>query len=318
MLTGGSNTYNFGGNYTYANFTGNTPVQTNLGNLNKNFDPSTTVIDNECITIIPRWCGDGVIDSTEGESCDLGVQNGQPGSTCNSLCEVPTALACIPGTLTGPQLAPVTVASPGLCPVGQTVGDFTALTFGTTTNYSWSCNGSAIGGACSASYNSVAITPTCSNLTATPTTGATPLTVNFAGTGSNLGTVDAYRIVVRDNSGATVTTLSGANTSYVFNIAGIYTAQLYIDGSDSNGSYTGLTAPSCTTGNLTIGSFLCTPGTTTGVQASAVTAVTSGLCPVGQTVGDFTALTLGTTTNYSWSCNGSAIGGACSASYTSG
>jgi len=56
MLTGGNNTYNFGGSYTYANFTGNTPTQINLGSLNKNFDPSTLYVDNECMSIIPRWC----------------------------------------------------------------------------------------------------------------------------------------------------------------------------------------------------------------------------------------------------------------------
>lgn len=63
MLTGANNTYNYNGNYTYANFSGTTPVQTNLGNLNKNFDPSTLFVDNECISILPRWCGDSVLDS---------------------------------------------------------------------------------------------------------------------------------------------------------------------------------------------------------------------------------------------------------------
>lgn len=56
MFVGANNTYNFGGAYTYANFTGNTPLQTSLGNLNKNFDPSTFSTDNECIAIVPRWC----------------------------------------------------------------------------------------------------------------------------------------------------------------------------------------------------------------------------------------------------------------------
>lgn len=70
MYTGPSNTYNFGGNYTYANFTGGVPSQTSLGNLNRGFDTSTLHVDNECISILPRWCGDSVVDSGH-EQCDL-------------------------------------------------------------------------------------------------------------------------------------------------------------------------------------------------------------------------------------------------------
>jgi hypothetical protein len=46
----------------------------------------------------------------------------------------------------------VTAATPGLCPAGQPVGGFTAVTTGNTTNYTWSCNGSPVGGACAASH----------------------------------------------------------------------------------------------------------------------------------------------------------------------
>lgn len=45
---------------------------------------------------------------------------------------------------------------------------------------------------------------------------------------------------------------------------------------------------------------------------------TVGLCPVGQAVGGFASVAVGLTTNYTWSCNGSPVGGACAASYTSG
>lgn len=56
MYTGENNTYNFNGNYTYANFTGGIPVQTSLGAVSKSFDLSTVHVDNECISIVPRWC----------------------------------------------------------------------------------------------------------------------------------------------------------------------------------------------------------------------------------------------------------------------
>jgi len=38
--------------------------------------------------------------------------------------------------------------------VGQTVGGFTSTLAGTITTYIWSCNGSAVGGACAATYDS--------------------------------------------------------------------------------------------------------------------------------------------------------------------
>lgn len=123
----------------------------------------------------------------------------------------------------------------------------------------------------------VSILPTCTNLTATPTSGATPLTVSFSGAGANLGSGALYHILVRDNSGATIANLNGPNVSYVFNTGGIFTAQLFIDTNTGGVAYTGLTAPACTTGNLTV-SPACIPGTTTGAQTSVVTATTAGLC----------------------------------------
>jgi hypothetical protein len=42
------------------------------------------------------------------------------------------------------------------------VGDFTGVTVGNRVNYSWSCGGSAVGGACSANYVDTTLTPLCS------------------------------------------------------------------------------------------------------------------------------------------------------------
>ncbi len=61
--------------------------------------------------------------------------------------------ACVPGAVTGAQTAPVTASTAGLCPAGQTVNGFAATTAGTVTTYNWGCNGSAVGGLCTASYN---------------------------------------------------------------------------------------------------------------------------------------------------------------------
>lgn len=76
---------------------------------------SERIVDNECVNIYARWCGDGIPDATHNEQCDLGAQNGQPGSTCSATCQTVTTVACVPGPTTGPQPAPLTATSSGLC-----------------------------------------------------------------------------------------------------------------------------------------------------------------------------------------------------------
>jgi hypothetical protein len=36
----------------------------------------------------PPYCGDGVVDASLDEECDLGASNGQPGATCSTTCRV--------------------------------------------------------------------------------------------------------------------------------------------------------------------------------------------------------------------------------------
>lgn len=50
------------------------------------------------------------------------------------------------------------------------MGNFTGVTVGNRTNYAWSCGGSAVGGACTASYIDPNLTPACNPLV----TGAQP------------------------------------------------------------------------------------------------------------------------------------------------
>jgi len=38
----------------------------------------------------PPYCGDGNVDASNGEQCDLGVNNGQPGQSCNKNCQIIT------------------------------------------------------------------------------------------------------------------------------------------------------------------------------------------------------------------------------------
>ena len=36
----------------------------------------------------PRFCGDGLLDATEGEQCDRGPLNGAAGSPCSATCRI--------------------------------------------------------------------------------------------------------------------------------------------------------------------------------------------------------------------------------------
>lgn len=277
------------------------------------YTPATSDTHVECQQIGAHFCGDGYLDTTEGEKCDDGAANGQPGScnvsctwdvpetptpscdtltasptfgnspvtttlTCNGsnlpagstyaitcgdgnnaamsgnagtctytnnspdksvtyspkctingtltapTCQTnvginppPPPAACIPGTATGSQSAPVTATTPGLCLDGSAVGGFTSTVAGTVTTYNWSCGGSAVGGLCAATFDTTSVA--------------------------------------------------------------------------------------------------CVPNTVSWVQTAPVTVTTPGLCQDGVTVGDFTATTVGTLTTYNWSCGGSAVGGSCAATY---
>lgn len=48
-------------------------------------DPSDDLSHIECQPFQVSWCGDGVVDSSHGESCDEGAYNGLPGK-CNVSC----------------------------------------------------------------------------------------------------------------------------------------------------------------------------------------------------------------------------------------
>ena len=70
-------------------------------------------------------------------------------------------VACVPGPTIGTQTIPLTATSAGLCPGGAAVvGGFTGTTVGTVTTYTWSCGGSAVGGACAATFNSAVVNAT--------------------------------------------------------------------------------------------------------------------------------------------------------------
>ncbi|MGP1681538.1 MAG: hypothetical protein ACTS8S_04335 [Giesbergeria sp.] len=64
----------------------NANVSVNHGKNSKFFDSNKAVQSVDCLNILPRWCGDGVIDKSHGEICDDGVGNGELGR-CNATCQ---------------------------------------------------------------------------------------------------------------------------------------------------------------------------------------------------------------------------------------
>lgn len=61
-------------------------ASTSYGSATRYINPSEVMVENECYNIFPAWCGDGVVDAANGETCDQGAQNGQPGSSCSATC----------------------------------------------------------------------------------------------------------------------------------------------------------------------------------------------------------------------------------------
>ena len=68
-------------NLTYTPVASGIPAVYNYTSTPK-YD-SSIIQKNECVNIYARWCGDGIVSN--GETCDDGAQNGQPGK-CGVTC----------------------------------------------------------------------------------------------------------------------------------------------------------------------------------------------------------------------------------------
>ena len=91
-------------------------------------------------------------DATICEGTDAYIDNStwcKPGTNTGTPA---TVAACAPGSVSGVQAAPVTMTAAGLCPAGQAINGFASSIAGNTATYTWGCNGSTVGGLCTASY----------------------------------------------------------------------------------------------------------------------------------------------------------------------
>lgn len=131
----------------------------------ENANGGEAIAHTECQPYEISWCGDGVVDTQFGEPCDPAAEPWRSNGLCRvngQNCELQTTNACVPGPTTGSLTEPINSSTPGLCPAGQSVEFFTEGLNGSTAEYTWACNGSEVGVACSAFYTpntGVACTP---------------------------------------------------------------------------------------------------------------------------------------------------------------
>lgn len=78
--------------------------------------------------------------------------NDIPTCNANRATQCPVVPVCQRGNM-APLVGTIDATYPGLCPVGQAVGNFVDTVVGNTHNYTWTCNGLA-GGNCNASFTS--------------------------------------------------------------------------------------------------------------------------------------------------------------------
>lgn len=252
--------------------------------------------------------------SDSGASFTVTVTNGFGNVTSNAA----TLTVNVPPTITA-QPGNQTVA------VGQTATFSVAATGSGTLTYQWKKNGTAIGGATSASYttpvtagsdNGASFTVTVTGSTGNITSNAAILTVNAP------PSITAQPVNQTVNAGQTATfTVTAAGTApltYQWNKNGAA-----IGGATSASYTTPATAASDSGASFTVtvtnglGSITSNAATlTVNVVPTITTQPVSQTVTAGQTATFTVGATGSGTLTYQWKKNGTAIGGATSASYT--
>ena len=242
----------------------------------------------ECAFVAPRWCGDGILETPRGEQCDLGDQNGQPGSPCSATCTP----------------APVIPTPFYACVAGNPSADCSTNSYATQA----ACllaNPGASGRVCYASADIASCNA--NRAVQCPTPPPTPYYSCIPGNPSADCTTNGY-----PTQAACLAANPGASGRVCYTSANIAscnanrTTQCPVP-PPVGGPPPGGGGPSCVTGNPAVfnGSAIAFP----------ITASTTGLCPARESVGNFTVQMNGNTSRYSWSCN-SLAGINCTAFYT--
>ncbi len=286
--------------YSYDDTAGGFPSNyRSYGDSTRTFDFTAPEYEFECLNLKPRWCGDGVVDTNRGETCDDGATNGTPGAMCSSTCSR--------------NLFDLSLKKFVQSDDAQTPATAVSVTTGTPFTYTFvvTNNGSSLAtGTTSVSDRAI---PAEIQLTSVPT-----------GAGWQCSLVSGGFVCVRTDDlavGASFPTIS-VTAIVPSAISGTYTNTATVNNPDENPANNfGSNNTDPANIRVTPPTNACVPGTTVGVQTAPVTSTTLGLCQAGSAVGGFTSLTGSTadgrfTYGYTWSCGVSAVGGACSATYT--
>ena len=80
-------------------------------------DASDDKHHTECAYYRVSWCGDGILDTAEGETCDSAdtTHAGWGTGGCNASCQPINGPVCTPGNIARPSSTPVTATTAGLC-----------------------------------------------------------------------------------------------------------------------------------------------------------------------------------------------------------
>jgi hypothetical protein len=212
--------------------------------------------------------------------------------------------------------------------VGQTAGFSVAASGSGTLSYQWKKNGTAIGGATSASYttpatvagdNGATFTVTVSNSAGSVTTNAATLTVTSAPVAPSITAQPASQAVTAGQTASFSVTATGTATlSYQWKKNGAAIA------GGTSASYTTPATAASDNGALFTVTVTNTTGNVTSNAATLTVNVPPSITtqPVSKTVTAGTAATFSVTAAgsgslaYQWSKNGAAVSGATSASYT--
>lgn len=273
--------------------------------INQNsFNPSAAFEDVECLNIKPRWCGDGIIDNDKGETCDNGAQNGTAGNACSATC-TPSA---------NPTFFDVSLKKyvNSVAPENDAQTPATAISIESGKPYQYVFR---------VTNNGPSATSTATAVSDVSFPAGITLQSVPSGNGWSCGLAIGGFTCTRPDSLA-----SGASfpdiTATVIHSGALPAAALRNDAyvvnvneNPANNFGNNNTDPAHV--NITPSTNPCVPGPTTGVQPASLYLLSPGLCPGTTVAADFSELRNPSTGifNYAWSCNGSAVGGACTASF---
>jgi len=309
------NSYDFGIEYTISyDYSNNYP------------DSSDDVSHKECVYYSVSWCWDWVLETNYWETCDpndpskIWWWTWGCDATCKPIITPPPTPTCdnltaSPTTWNTPFSSTMNCSWTNAssysidCWNWQTINWANwSCNYTTAWNYTARCtiNWSITSASCAKTITATTVPPpSCNALNINPTAWTAPLTSSFNCQATN---ATSYKIEIY-NWSTLINTINNNTWNYTFNTNWNYTARCTINWS--------ITSTWCFW-NITVSNIpppTCQNWWVWLSQLSPISATTTWLCRVWETVWNFSSSTSWNTTNYTWSCNWITWWN-CNASYT--